>query len=211
LSFNKVIAGAVATAPLRHKDEPITEVPEVSASRIMRRGGVAAFKQLSTLFRSELFTQLPKVWQCISEELVQTYPPGNDVKTGDNRLAAESGQNFLDTLTALRDILPTLDPALLSHINTLFPSLLLGLQSRYAVVRQAVAKCFAVASNIMTEVAMLFLVEQIIPLVDDAALENRQGAIELLFRELSPCNYAKQEADPLQMLLILYKSRRSHM
>lgn len=181
LSFNKVIAGAISATPLRPKDEP-TEVPEVAASHVMRRGGVAAFKQLSITFGSELLSHVPKVWQCISEELLKVYPPEATVEAGDNLLAAESGQNFLDTLTALRDVLPTLDPALLIRVASLFPSLLLGLQSRFSVIRQAVAKCFAVVSDIMTDSAMIFLVEHILPLIDDATLTNRQGAVELLFR-----------------------------
>jgi TATA-binding protein-associated factor len=183
LSFNKAIAGALSTAPLRPKDEPVQEVLEFGASHVMRRGGVAAFKQMSILFGSELFSQIPKIWQCISEELLKAYPPESTVESGDKLLAAESGQNFLDTLTALRDILPTLDPALLTRVESLFPSLFLGLQSRYSVVRQAVAKCFAVASDVMTDAAMMFLIERIIPLVDDADLKNRQGAVELLFRK----------------------------
>jgi TATA-binding protein-associated factor len=193
LSFNKTIAGAISTVPLRPKDELTQDVPEIAASHVMRRGGVAAFKQMSISFGSELFSRVPKVWQCISEELLKAYPPESTVEAGDSVLAAESGQIFLDTLTVLRDILPTLDPDLLTRIESLFPSLLLGLQSRYSVVRQAVAKCFAVASNVMTDAAMLFLVERIIPLVDDAALKNRQGAVELLFRK-SPDSHCARSA-----------------
>lgn len=168
---------------MRLREEPADEPKEITLSRVMRRGGTAAFSHLATQFGPALFDRVPKVWQCASECLCTVYPPGSTVEVGDRSLEADAGQPFLDTLTALRDILRTLDTTLFSRVEELFPSLLLGLQSRFAVIRQAVAKCFAVICEVMTNTAMLFVIERVLPLVDDAkVVRNRQGAVELVFR-----------------------------
>jgi TATA-binding protein-associated factor len=186
LSFNKIIATTVSPAAVRSKEDPVEEPKEVIAARIMRRGGVMAFVQLTTTFGSALFDQVPKMWQCVSEDLLRVFPIDSTVESGDSVLEAESGQSFLDTLTALRDIIPTLDASLLHRIQDLFPSLLSGLQSRFAVIRQSIAKCMAVACEIMTTEAMLFVVERVLPLMDDAkSVKNRQGATELMFRKFT--------------------------
>ncbi|KAG8867854.1 TATA-binding protein-associated factor mot1 [Serendipita sp. 405] len=149
---------------------------------LQRRSASALAAFLTTLFGATLFDEIPRVWQCVSEELVKVFPQNSSISEGDTALKAESGQPFLDTLTALRDVLPTLDPALHPRVEQLFPSLLLGLQSTFAVIRQAVAKCFAVITDVMTPKAMLYLVENMLPLVDDLEnIKNRQGIVELIF------------------------------
>lgn len=169
---------------MRLRDEPPDEPRDVVVARVMRRGGTAAFSRLATQFGPALFDRVPKVWQCVSESLSTAYPSGSTVEAGDRTLETDAGQSFLDTLTALRDILPTLDPALFPRVEGLFPSLVLGLQSRFAVIRQAVAKCFAVICNVMTNSAMLYIIEHVLPLVDDAkVVKNRQGGVEVVFRE----------------------------
>lgn len=183
LSFNKTLATAVSVAPIRTRDEPVDEPIEGIAAKIMRRGGIIAFQQLAATFGSDLFRRLPKLWQCISEELFNVYPASSNPDSGDNILEGGSGQAFLDTLTALRDVVPTVDGSLLHRVQELFPSLLLGLQSRFAVVRQAVAKTFAIICEILTPETMLYVVERALTLVDDAnSLTNRQGGTELVFR-----------------------------
>jgi TATA-binding protein-associated factor len=188
LSFNKEIATAVSSSVGRHKDEPVEEPKEIVALRVMRRGGVASFTQLTIKFGPTLFDKVPKIWQCVSEDLLKVYPSDATATQGDEALEGALGQSFLDTLTALRDIAPTLDPTLVPQIKELFPCFLLGIQSRFSVIRQAVAKCFAVVCNILTPEVMLFLVNCILPLADDAKeVKNRQGAIELIFRENFLC------------------------
>lgn len=184
LSFNKAVASAISRTPMRLREEPPDEPKDVTAARVMRRGGTAAFSHLAILFGPNLFDRVPKVWQCVSESLSTAYPPSSTVEAGDNSLEGDAGQSLLDTLTAMRDILPTLDPALFPQVEGLFPSLVLALQSRFAVVRQAVAKCFSVICHVMTNTAMLYIIEHVLPLVDDAKMvKNRQGSVELVFRE----------------------------
>lgn len=180
LSFNKVLATTVVAAG-RHKDVPVDEPKEIVAARIMRRGGVAAFVQMTMIFGSSLFEKVPKIWQCVSEELLKAYPP-DSITDADAALLDGAGQGLLDTLTALRDVLPTLHADLHSKIEELFPSLLLSLQSKFAVIRQAVSKCYAAICDVMTSKAMLFLVQKILPLIDDVEnVKRRQGAVELIF------------------------------
>lgn len=59
----------------------------------------------------------------------------------------------------------------------------LALRSRYAIIRQSAARCFATICDVMTVEAMRYTVEHIVPLLGDAlTLANRQGAIELIHR-----------------------------
>lgn len=57
------------------------------------------------------------------------------------------------------------------------------LQSRFAIIRQAAARCFATICDLMTPEAMRYVIEKIVPLLQDPlVLTNRQGATELIYR-----------------------------
>lgn len=60
----------------------------------------------------------------------------------------------------------------------------LALTSRFAIIRQSAARCFATLCDVMTSEAMRYVIENIVPLLGDAlVLANRQGATELMYRE----------------------------
>lgn len=59
----------------------------------------------------------------------------------------------------------------------------LALHSRFAIIRQSAARCFATICDVMTLDAMRYVVEHLVPLLGDAlVLANRQGATELIYR-----------------------------
>jgi TATA-binding protein-associated factor len=59
----------------------------------------------------------------------------------------------------------------------------LALRSRFAIIRQSAARCFATVCDVMTSEAMRYVIENIVPLLGDPlVLFNRQGATELIYR-----------------------------
>jgi TATA-binding protein-associated factor len=96
------------------------------------------------------------------------------------------GQDVIDSLSVLEAVVPSFHPDLWPKLAELFPAITMALRSRYAIIRQAAARCFATICNVMTSDAMLFAIEKIIPLLGDAiVLSNRQGAAEAIYRMCS--------------------------
>lgn len=59
----------------------------------------------------------------------------------------------------------------------------LALRSRFAIIRQSAAKCFATICDVMTSDAMRHVIEHVVPMLGDpVVLANRQGAMELIYR-----------------------------
>jgi TATA-binding protein-associated factor len=106
------------------------------------------------------------------------------------------GQDVIDSLSVLEAVLPTLHDELRPKLSDLFPMLSLTLCSRFAIIRQASAKCFATICCVMTMESMLFVVEKIIPFIGDSVnLAHRQGATELIYRSyLSQCLFSNLTA-----------------
>ena len=58
-----------------------------------------------------------------------------------------------------------------------------ALRSRFAIIRQCAARCFAAFCDVITSEAMRYVIENVIPLLGDPlVLTNRQGATELIYR-----------------------------
>lgn len=98
------------------------------------------------------------------------------------------GQDVIDSLSVLEVVIPTFHENLWPKLCEIFPLIDLALQSRFAIVRQAAARCFATVCDLMTPEAMRHVIEKVVPRVQDPlVLTNRQGATELIYRELL-CN-----------------------
>jgi TATA-binding protein-associated factor len=97
--------------------------------------------------------------------------------------STSSGQDVIDALTSLRLTAPSLDPSLHQRLITLFPFIILALQSKYSLIRTTAAKCLAALCDVMTEEGMKRMVDDVVPLIGDARrVESRQGAIEAVHR-----------------------------
>lgn len=94
----------------------------------------------------------------------------------------EFGQDVLDSFTVLSLVTSEVDPLLHPQITALFPLLLLGIQSQFAVVRQAAARVMAVVGEVATTVGMRDVVMGVLPLLGDPTTVRRQGAIEVVSR-----------------------------
>lgn len=102
----------------------------------------------------------------------------------DALIAKQYGQDVIDSLSVLEAVLPSLHEDLWPKLEAIFPKLALALQSKYAIIRQSSARCFATVCNIMTTEAMRFAIERMMPLLGDPlSLINRQGAVELIYRK----------------------------
>jgi TATA-binding protein-associated factor len=83
----------------------------------------------------------------------------------------------------LEAVVPTFHEGLQHKLQELFPMMELALRSRFAIVRQAAARCFATICDVMTLEAMRFVIEKIIPFLQDPlSTTNRQGSMELVYR-----------------------------
>lgn len=84
----------------------------------------------------------------------------------------------------LQALLPFLSASVVDRISALFPSILAILRSPFAILRNRAAKTFAVACEVMPASGMLFMIENILPLLADSLSEsNRMGAIEAIHCE----------------------------
>lgn len=93
------------------------------------------------------------------------------------------GQDVIDSLSVLEAAVPTFHADLWPKVVELFPAMAIALRSRYAIIRQSAARCFATICEVVTSDSMRFVIENIIPLIGDAVvLSNRQGATEAIYR-----------------------------
>lgn len=102
----------------------------------------------------------------------------------DELMEKKYGQDVIDSLSVLEAVTPALHRDLWPQLQETFPMIHLALRSKFAIIRQLAARCFATLCDTMTSQGMRFVVENIIPsLGDPLSLANRQGATELIYRE----------------------------
>lgn len=107
--------------------------------------------------------------------------------SADDLISRQHGQDVIDSLSVLEAVVPTLHQELWPKIQELFPMIVMALRSRFAIIRQSAARCFAAICDVMTVDAMRFVIETILPFLGDTLINsNRQGATELVF---STCVY----------------------
>lgn len=82
--------------------------------------------------------------------------------------------------------MPAIRLSLHPRIVSLFPTILRALQSKFAILRQCAAHCLAALCDVITTDIMRLVVEQVTPLLTGAVvLMNKQGAIEVVYGQLS--------------------------
>jgi len=130
---------------------------------------------------------LPSWYVCISitDPKFTTDYAIDTPQESDILIERQHGQDVIDSLSVLEDVIPTFHEQLWPKLYEIFPLIDLALQSRFAIVRQAAARCFATICDLMTAEAMRYMIEKILPLIHDPlVLTNRQGTTELIYREL---------------------------
>ncbi|KAF8894499.1 SNF2 chromatin remodeling protein [Infundibulicybe gibba] len=174
--------GSAATAA--RKNEVKTEggkCDDISKAHLSRRGAGLAFNQLSAKFGPRLLDVIPNMWQSMVGGLLSAFP--NDTPgEADVLIEKHFGQDVIDSLSVLEAVVPTFHEDLWPKLAHTFPLMHLALRSRFAIIRQSAARCFATICDVMTPEAMRYVIETMVPLLGDPlALSNRQGATELVY------------------------------
>ncbi|GJJ70462.1 TATA-binding protein-associated factor [Entomortierella parvispora] len=155
-----------------------TTIVEDEETKLTRRGAVAAFKEFAERFGSSLFTEVPKVWECISEPL-SAFASGPITET--TALEPDAWHDVIDALEMIKTLVPHLHPGLYSYIQELMPHIATALLSPFTVVRHAAAKCLAVICNVITVPGMHLVIDKVVPFLGDTAnIIRRQGAVEMI-------------------------------
>ncbi|KAH7890001.1 hypothetical protein F5I97DRAFT_1849278 [Phlebopus sp. FC_14] len=163
------------------KGEVTKSDDEAAKAKLSRRGAILAFNQLSTKFGPRLLEVIPKMWHSMAGGLLSACNAATP-KEADALIDKQCGQDVIDSLSVLEAVVPTLSSELWPKLADLFPAMTLALRSRYAIIRQSAARCFATVCDVMTSNAMRFVIEQLVPLLGDAVvLSNRQGAAEAIY------------------------------
>ena len=109
----------------------------------------------------------------------------------DDLIGRQHGQDVIDSLSVLEAVVPTFHQDLWPKIRELFPAIVMALRSRFAIIRQSAARCFAAICDVMTVDAMRFVIEAILPYLGDTLVNsNRQGATEVVF---SMCHIVQED------------------
>ncbi|RDB21258.1 putative helicase mot1 [Hypsizygus marmoreus] len=159
----------------------VGKLEEGSKTCLSRRGAGFAFDQLSTKFGARLFVVIPNMWQSMAGGLLGAFhsesPKGYDLL-----IEKQFGQDVIDSLSVLEAVVPTFHEDLWPKLREIFPMLDQALRSRFAIIRQSAARCFATICNVMTSEAMHYVIEHVVPLISDPlVLAHRQGATELIY------------------------------
>ena len=106
------------------------------------------------------------------------------MREADKAMGKQLGQDVIDSLSVLKVTAPTLHENLHHRLVELLLKLSLALRSRHAIIRQCTAKCFATICGVITTQAMKHVIEHVIPYLGDGkSTVNRQGVVELIYRE----------------------------
>ncbi len=133
------------------------------------------------------FDLIPKMWELTAGGLLTTYAK-DDLREGDKLMERQYGQDIIDSLSVLRVTSSTLHHGLWDRLVMLLPNLTFALRSRFAIIRQCPAKSFARICGVIITQAMCHVIEEVVPLLGDSlSLSNRQGAVELIYRERFRC------------------------
>ncbi|KZV70640.1 SNF2 superfamily chromatin remodeling protein [Peniophora sp. CONT] len=167
---------------------PADEV-RLDKSRISRRGARLAFEQLSARFTAQLLDTVPNMWPSMAGGL-QSACELESVEAMDESIEKQHGQDVIDSLSVLEAVIPTLHADLWAKVNELFPAVGRALRSKFAIIRQAAARCFAAMCDVMTVSAMHFVIDEILPYLGDTTVSaNRQGACELVYNVVQRLDY----------------------
>ncbi|KAL9933818.1 hypothetical protein V8E36_007476 [Tilletia maclaganii] len=174
------------------------ETEEVRQGKLIRRGAERALSELASLFGAQLFERVAALRSAIYEPLdaakAPPLPTSSDerkeasTKLGsadglDAAIAADAGvgQGVIDACTIIEVVIPYLDISLHPTVISLLAQLGTALQSSFAAVRSAAARCYGAVVDAITQEGMLELVLNVVPLLGDAThVFRRQGAMELV-------------------------------
>ncbi|WFD29083.1 TATA-binding protein-associated factor mot1 [Malassezia sp. CBS 17886] len=158
---------------------PAQDDAALACGRLIRRGAVCALHRVCAQFGDALWEQLPSLWACAVQPLLDTF--AESARAARLRDDDAAGQAVLDACAVLEAAVPAMHAAPCAALAPLLRTLVAMSQSDTAVVRTAAARCFSVLTRYLTEASMHLLVEDVVPLLGDGKhLVARQGAMEMI-------------------------------
>lgn len=147
-------------------------------AHIKRRGGMYVLGKLLEVYGGNSFKTVHQLKSIVIDPLNNL----DSIITQDP-LDSRVGQSLVDSLGILRALYQYMDATLQTgDIIPCFPNILKLLKSEYAVLRYSAARTFADLAKITDVTVMTFVIEKILPLMNNAgSTVDRQGATELIY------------------------------
>ncbi|KAK7312063.1 hypothetical protein VNO77_35609 [Canavalia gladiata] len=148
---------------------------------LSRRGSELSLRLLCEKFGALLFDKLPKLWDCLTEVLKPSSSESllvNNEKQGTVAIDSVSDpQTLINNIQVVRSIAPLLNEELKPKLLTLLPCIFKCVQHSHVAVRLAASRCITSMAQSMTVKVMGAVVENAIPMLEDASsVYARQGA-----------------------------------
>ncbi|XP_019412830.1 PREDICTED: TATA-binding protein-associated factor BTAF1 isoform X2 [Lupinus angustifolius] len=148
---------------------------------ISRRGSELSLRLLCEKFGPLLFDKLPKLWDCLTEVLKPCSSESQAV-TNENQVSVtiesvSDPQTLINNIQVVRSIAPLLNEELKPKLLTLLQCIFKCVQHSHVAVRLAAARCITSMARSMTVKVMGAVIENAIPMLEDASsVHARQGA-----------------------------------
>ncbi|KAI9328933.1 SNF2 family N-terminal domain-containing protein [Obelidium mucronatum] len=176
-------------------------------NQVARRGAKFAFEQTCLLFGSTVFDRLPKLWEIMTTGVTEFSVEANvvtDLDPAAIKCKADPvfAQTVVDSLVTLATIVDSVDRELLPKLcSTLLRPVCRVLRTPLTVSRHAAGLCVAAFAKTCTPETIKAMVENVVPLLGDAAVVRRQGAIECI--QLVIANLEESRLLPYIVFLIV--------
>ncbi|CAJ1978258.1 unnamed protein product [Sphenostylis stenocarpa] len=148
---------------------------------LSRRGSELSLRLLCVKFGLSLFDKLPKLWDCLTEVLKpissESLPITEEKQVIVPIESISDPQILINNIQVVRSISPVLNEGLKPKLLTLLPCIFKCVQHSHAAVRLAASRCITSMAQSMTVKVMGAVVENAIPMLEDASsVYARQGA-----------------------------------
>ncbi|EDO18623.1 hypothetical protein Kpol_1048p54 [Vanderwaltozyma polyspora DSM 70294] len=145
-------------------------------AHIKRRGGLYVIGEIFSKFGDNAF-DIEQLKTIILEPIKET------IKSSDEDINSKRGQSLVDAMGILRAIYMFMSPFIQENqVLPCFPNLLTLLRSKYSVLRYSAARTFGDLAMISHVAVMTFVIENVLPLMNNAgSVTDRQGATELIY------------------------------
>ncbi|KAG4966687.1 hypothetical protein JHK87_032338 [Glycine soja] len=141
---------------------------------LSRRGSELALRLLCEKFGASLFDKLPKLWDCLTEVLK---PSSSESLLVTNEKPVQKKMSVSSIFQVVRSVAPVLNEELKPKLLTLLPCIFKCVQHSHVAVRLAASRCITSMAQSMTVKVMGAVVENAIPMLEDASsVYARQGA-----------------------------------
>lgn len=163
-------------------DELFKEEDENQKSnRVQRRGATLALTEITSFFREELPEKIPKLWELMVGQLLETIDPDNfDAKSWYDK--DDESEKLVWALQVLEVTSSSLHPSLRPDLmEKSLRRLCVLLSHPYRAVRHLASRCLAIFAKLDSVRVMEMVVESVVPKLGAIDCDiDRQGAVEAI-------------------------------